>query len=130
MMRLVLSGAFDAFPGLKIVLGHYGEGLPFLMQRIDWAFERPHVKSDKGALVDLKKKPSQYLRENMMVSTSGNYLSAAFKCTREALGMDKIMLGTDYPYEDMNECLGFLESLGLSAAEKEMLYSGNAARLG
>ena len=130
MMRLVLSGAFDAFPGLKIVLGHYGEGLPFLMQRIDWAFERPHVKSDKGALVDLKKKPSQYLRENMMVSTSGNYLPAAFKCTREALGMDKIMLGTDYPYEDMNECLGFLENLGLSATEKEMLYSGNATRLG
>jgi predicted TIM-barrel fold metal-dependent hydrolase len=117
MMRLVLSGAF-------------GEGLPFLMQRIDWAFERPHVKTDKGALVDLKKKPSQYLHENMVVSTSGNYLPAAFKCTREALGMDKIMLGTDYPYEDMGECLGFLEGLGLSAEEKAMLYGRNAERMG
>lgn len=130
MMRLVLSGAFDAFPKLKIVLGHYGEGLPFLMQRIDWAFERPHVKSDKGALVALKKKPSEYLRDSMMVTTSGNYLPAAFKCTREALGMDKIMLGTDHPYEDMGECLDYLESLGLSAQEKDMLYGGNAARMG
>jgi predicted TIM-barrel fold metal-dependent hydrolase len=130
MMRLVLSGAFDAFPRLKIVLGHYGEGLPFLMQRIDWAFERPHVKSDKRALVTLKRKPSEYLRANMMVTTSGNYLPAAFRCTREALGMDKIMLGTDHPYEDMSECLGFLEGLGLSAEEKEMLFHGNAAQLG
>ena len=89
-----------------------------------------HVKRDKGALVTLKRKPSDYLRGNMMVTTSGNYLPAAFKCTREALGMDKIMLGTDHPYEDMGECLGFLEGLGLSAEEKEMLYSGNAEHLG
>jgi uncharacterized protein len=130
MMRLVLSGAFDAFPKLKIVLGHYGEGLPFLMQRIDWAFERPHVKSDKGALVPLKRKPSEYLHDNMVVSTSGNYLPAAFHCTREALGMDKIMLGTDYPYEDMNEAFAFLAGLGLSAEEKDMLFYRNAANLG
>lgn len=130
MMRLVLSGAFDAFPRLQIILGHYGEGLPFQMHRIDWAFRRPHVKSDKQALVALKKVPSQYLRDNMTVTTSGNYLPAAFKCTREALGMDKIMLGTDHPYEDMTECVEFLESLALSADEKTMLYSANAKRLG
>jgi predicted TIM-barrel fold metal-dependent hydrolase len=130
MMRLVLSGAFDAFPRLKVALGHYGEGLPFLMQRVDWAFERPHVKSDKGALVDIKKKPSEYLRENMVVSTSGNYSTAAFNCTREALGMDKILLGTDYPYEDMGEAMSFLEGLGLSGEEKDMLYGGNAEKLG
>jgi predicted TIM-barrel fold metal-dependent hydrolase len=129
MMRLVLSGVFDAFPELMIVLGHYGEGLPFLMQRIDWAYERPHVKTDKGALAPLAKKPSEYLRKNMVVSTSGNYLPAAFYCTRDALGMDKIMLGTDYPYEDMRECLGFLEGLGLSERERELLYHGNATLL-
>ena len=112
-----------------IVLGHYGEGLPFLMQRIDWAYERPHVKTDKSALMPLNKKPSEYLRDNMMVSTSGNYLPAAFRCTRDALGMDKIMLGTDYPYEDMGECLSFLENLGLTASEKELLYNGNATLL-
>ena len=125
----MLSGAFDAFPKLKIVLGHYGEGLPFGMQRIDWAYERPHVKNDKNALMPLERKPSEYLRDNMVVSTSGNYLPAAFKCTREALGMDKILLGTDYPYEDMNEAIAFLEGLGLTADEKAMLYGGNAKTL-
>lgn len=74
--------------------------------------------------------PSEYLRDNMLVTTSGNYLRAAFVCTREALGMQRILLGTDYPYEEMGDCLGFLEGLGLSAEEKEQLYFGNAAKLG
>ncbi|MFH0916394.1 MAG: amidohydrolase family protein [bacterium] len=131
MMRLVLSGAFDAFPRLKIILGHYGEGLPFLMQRIDHPFVRPHLKaSDPDVVPDLARVPSDYLRDNMVVTTSGNYLPAAFKCTREALGMDKILLGTDYPYEEMGDCMRFLEGLGMSEDEKTQLYSGNAAHLG
>lgn len=129
-MRLVLSGAFDAFPNLKVILGHLGEGLPFAMQRMDWAFERPHVKADKGAVVPLAKKPSQYFRDNFMVTTSGNYLPAAFRCTQDGLGMDHIMFGTDYPYEDLGECMPFLQSLGLSQAEEEALYEGNAGSLG
>ncbi|OFW60317.1 MAG: hypothetical protein A2133_10035 [Actinobacteria bacterium RBG_16_64_13] len=131
MMRLVLSGAFDAFPKLKVVLGHYGEGLPFLMQRIDHPFIRPHIKaSDPDAVPDLKRVPSDYLRDNMLVTTSGNYLPAAFKCTREALGMDKILLGTDYPYEEMHESMEYLRGLGLSAEEQTQLFYGNAAVLG
>jgi hypothetical protein len=131
MMRLVLSGAFDAFPKLKIMLGHYGEGLPFLMQRIDHPFVRPHIKAaDPEAVPDLKRLPSHYLRDNMLMTTSGNYLPAAFRCTREALGLEKILLGTDYPYEEMTECMAFLEGLGLKEEEKAMLYHGNAAGLG
>lgn len=131
MMRLVLSGAFDAFPGLKIMLGHYGEALPFLNQRIDHPFVRPHIKAaDPDAVPALKKVPSEYLRDNMRVTTSGNYFAGAFNCTRDALGMDKILLGTDYPYEEMTESIAFLESLGMTAGEKALLYHDNAAELG
>jgi hypothetical protein len=129
-MRLVLSGVFDAFPKLKLVLGHLGEGLPFHMQRMNWAFERPHAKADKGAVVSLRQKPSDYLHSSLMVTTSGNYLPAAFWCTYEALGMEKIMLGTDYPYEDLDECFAFLDCLCLSAEEEALLYEGNALRMG
>ena len=66
----------------------------------------------------------------MWVSTSGNYLPAAFKCTREALGMDRILLGTDHPYDSMAECQGFLDSLGLTDEEEALLYNKNAAALG
>lgn len=131
MMRLVLSGVFDAFPKLKIILGHYGEGLSFLMQRVDHAFVRPHIKaSDPDAVPPLKQVPSHYLRNNMLVTTSGNYLPAAFKATREALGIGVIMLGTDYPFEEMDESLRFLEGMPMSADEKERVYHRNAAGLG
>jgi predicted TIM-barrel fold metal-dependent hydrolase len=131
MMRLVLSGAFDAFPKLKIILGHYGEGLPFLMQRVDHPFVRPHIKAaDPEVVPDLGRVPSAYLRDNMAITTSGNYLPAAFECARTALGMDKILLGTDYPYEEMGEAMGFLEGLGMTDDEKGQLYHSNASALG
>jgi hypothetical protein len=131
MMRLILSGAFDAFPKLRVILGHYGEGLPFLMQRIDHPFVRPHLRaSDPEVVPDLKRVPSDYLRDNMLVTTSGNYLPAAFACTREALGIEKILLGTDYPYEEMDECIRFLQSLPMPEEERVQLYCENAAGLG
>ena len=130
MVRLILSGAFDAFPKLQIILGHYGEALPFSMQRIDHPFVRPYIKADGAAVPDLKFKPSHYLRHNVWVSTSGNYLAAAFNCTRDTLGMERIVLGTDHPYEFMHECMDFLAGLPLTAEERTQLYSTNGAALG
>ncbi len=130
MFRLVLSGAFDAYPNLKVVLGHYGEGLPFILDRIDFAANFAHVAADSGAFVPLKRKPSEYLRENMWVSTSCNYLPGAFACSWNDLGKEHVVFGSDYPYGKMDECLAFLEGRGLSDAEKEMLYEKNAAALG
>jgi predicted TIM-barrel fold metal-dependent hydrolase len=130
MMRLILSGVFDTFPNLKIILGHLGEGLPFVLQRIDFPYVRPHFKNDPGARPDLNRKPSEYLRHNMWVTTSGNYLQPAFMCTKEVLGIDRILLSTDYPYEDAGECMQFLDSLPLSATEKEKIYHQNARAFG
>ena len=127
MMRLIYSGIFDKCPELKIILGHLGEGLPFIFERINWAWERPF---DPAARPVLAKKPSDYLKENVFVTTSGNYYEPAFRCTREALGIDRILLGTDYPYEDSKECIDFIESLPISEAEKELVYFKNAVQLG
>jgi uncharacterized protein len=130
MMRLVASGALDAFPDLKIIVGHYGEALPFLVQRMDFPYVHAYHQADQGSTVQLKRKPSDYLKSNMWVSTSGNYLPAAFACTRDALGMERIVLGTDHPYESMVDCMSFLESLALSPDDKAKLYWQNAASLG
>jgi predicted TIM-barrel fold metal-dependent hydrolase len=127
MMRLIYSGAFDTCPGLKIILGHLGEALPFLFKRIDWAYVRPF---DPAARPKLSRKPSEYLKDNVFVTTSGNYYAPAFMCTHEALGVENILLGTDYPYEDPEECIEFIEGLPLPQAEKEAIYSVNARRLG
>jgi predicted TIM-barrel fold metal-dependent hydrolase len=127
MMRLIYSGVFDRFPDLTIILGHLGEGLPFIRNRIDWAYVRPF---DPAARPTLSKKPSEYLKDNVFVTTSGNYYQPAFMCTYEALGIDKILLGTDYPYEDPEECIQFLEGLPLSQEDKDKIYSINAGELG
>ncbi len=130
MMRLVLSGVFDAFPRLIVILGHFGEALPFLLARVDRAFLQYHVPKGSSSVPALLERPSFYLARNMYVTTSGNFLAAAFKCTREALGMERIMLGSDYPFEDTVESGEFLDALGLSPEEERSLYEENATRLG
>ncbi|MDB9822582.1 amidohydrolase family protein [Deltaproteobacteria bacterium] len=127
MMRLIYSGLFDRCPGLKIILGHLGETLPFLFKRIDWAYVRPF---DPAARPDLTRKPSEYLKNNVFITTSGNYYEPAFMCAREALGIDRILLGTDYPYEDSDECIEFVDGLSISSEEKAKIYFENAKQLG
>jgi predicted TIM-barrel fold metal-dependent hydrolase len=127
MMRLIYSGLFDKHPRLKFILGHLGEGLPFILKRVDWAYVRPF---DPAARPKIAKKPSEYLKSNVYVTTSGNYFKPAFVCTREAMGIDRILLGTDYPYEDSDECIQFIEDLPLSEEERDKIYYKNAAQLG
>jgi predicted TIM-barrel fold metal-dependent hydrolase len=127
MIRLILSGVFDRYPRLKIMLGHYGEALPFLLTRLDWAYERP---SDLTNRPKLDKKPSEYLKENVFVTTSGNFFEPAFMCTLQALGIDRIFLGTDYPYEEMTESVQFLDGLPISSEERAMIYQLNANKIG
>jgi uncharacterized protein len=126
MMRLIYSGVFDRYPGLKVILGHLGEGLPFLLQRMDFAYVRPWF--DPDARPDLERMPSGYLKENVFVTTSGNYLPAAFMCAYEALGIERILLATDYPYEDSNECVQFLEGLPITQEDRDKIYSRNAGQ--
>jgi predicted TIM-barrel fold metal-dependent hydrolase len=130
VMRLIIGGVFDVFPKLKVILGHYGEGLPFLMDRVNRPYEQGLVHTDPAVAPVLRKMPADYLRENMVVSTSGNYSTDAFVCTKSALGLGRMVLGTDYPYESMRACMDFLESQVLSPSEREQLYSGSSRALG
>jgi predicted TIM-barrel fold metal-dependent hydrolase len=70
------------------------------------------------------------LRENVYVTTSGNYFKGAFLCTYEALGIDRILLSVDYPYEDADACIRFIEGLPISQGEREKIYYQNAQRIG
>jgi predicted TIM-barrel fold metal-dependent hydrolase len=122
-LRLVFGGVFDAFPDFKLVLGHLGEGLPFWIHRLD-----DHAKLS-AAQRGLKKTPAQYLRENLVVTTSGNFYTPAFLCTVMALGIDNVMFSVDWPYESNLVGAAWLETLPLSAADKEKLAHLNAERI-
>lgn len=125
IMRLIYSGLFDRYPKLKIILGHLGEGLPFWLQRLDfywlkkWVQERPTIE----------KKPSEYLKTNFTITTSGMFFQPAFICSYLALGADRIAFAVDYPYEDTEEALQFMKEAPICDSDKEKICHLNAERL-
>lgn len=129
-LRMIVRGVFDEFPKLKIIMGHYGEAFPFLVDRVNRAYMQKHSVPNPEIGPGSKEWAEHYVRNNLWVTTSGNFLPAAFACSRDGLGMDRICLGTDFPYENMVPSMEFLESLSLSEEEETMLYETNAKGLG
>jgi 5-carboxyvanillate decarboxylase len=122
-MRLICSGVFDEFPDLKIILGHLGEALPFWITRIDM----PLMVQMLGGKI--KKKPSQYLRDNFMVTTSGMFYQPALLCTLLSLGAGSILFAVDHPFEPNAEAVQFMELAPISERDKEKICHLNAERL-
>ena len=122
-LRLIFAGVFDTFPRLQFILGHLGEGIPFFLDRLE---DHTH---DAVRRRGLKKSAAQVMRENVYVTTSGNFSTAAFQCTRDVLGLDRIIFSVDWPYESNKIGVDFLNHLPLAPAEKEKLAHGNATRL-
>ena len=129
-MRMIVRGVFDEYPDLKIIMGHLGEGLPFLVDRVNRAWMQKHETPNPGFGPGPKEVAGYYLKKNLWVTTSGNYLPAALYCTRDSIGMYKILLGTDFPYEDMKDCMDYLRSVQLTSDEAYALFEGNAKALG
>jgi predicted TIM-barrel fold metal-dependent hydrolase len=114
---------FDAYPRLKIILGHLGEGLPFAMHRLNthtWA-----AAQRRG----LKKQPIEYLRDNLVVTVSGNWFEPAFVCTLLALGADNILFAADWPYESNKTAMEFLRKISVSDQDRAKIAHLNAERL-
>lgn len=129
-MRLILSGAFERFPGLKIILGHLGESLPFWLWRLDSRFEEEQSDSASADFYkDFKKTPSQCFKDNFYVSMSGMYWLPVLQFVCTALGADRIMFAADYPYENMKEAARFMETVQLNQLDKEKMSHLNAEKL-
>jgi 2,3-dihydroxybenzoate decarboxylase len=104
-LRLVFGGLFDRFPRAKLVLGHLGETLPYLLWRFDSRAKLYGVK--------LAKPPSQYIKENIVVTTSGMCSAEPLTCAMSALGSDRVMFAADYPFESSEEAAHFIDSVPL-----------------
>jgi predicted TIM-barrel fold metal-dependent hydrolase len=119
-IRLVLSGVFDAYPGVKIILGHMGEGLPFLLWRINHALSRPGNRP-----VSFRERFSQHF----YITTSGNFSTPALLCSMMELGVDRILFSVDWPFVQNTPGTKWMNELQLSAEDKAKILSGNAKRL-
>jgi 2,3-dihydroxybenzoate decarboxylase len=122
-LRLVFAGVFDAYPKLKIILGHLGECLPFAMQRMN-----DHTAA-AARRRGLKKEPPQYLEDNMVVTTRGNWSEPAFVCALLALGADSILFAVDWPFEPNTTAMDFLNRMPISDLDREKIAHLNAERL-
>lgn len=123
-MRLIVAGVFDRFPTLKIVLGHMGEALPYWLYRIDYMYKAYTRGQGK-----LKKLPSQYVKDNFLITTSGMNTQAVLKYCNEVLGPDNIMFAIDYPYQESVEAANFMNTAPLPQDECEKIAHGNAEKV-
>ncbi len=122
-LRLVFAGLFDAYPRLKMILGHLGEGLPFGIHRLN---DHSHQSAARRGL---KKTPAQYLRENLVVTTSGNFFTPAFLCTVMAVGIDNVLFSVDWPYESNRSAAEWFKHLQLADGDLEKIAHLNAERI-
>jgi 5-carboxyvanillate decarboxylase len=127
IIRLIGNGVFDQFPRLRLVIGHMGEGLPFCLDRIDnryfWEHEMAAIPPK------LKRKPSDYIRDNIVVTTSGMNFSTPLLATIQALGIDNVLFAADYPFETVRESVDAIDNVALADRDKEKIYSLNAKRV-
>lgn len=123
-LRLIMSGLFERFPTLRIVLGHLGETIPFFLRRIDFVYLRT-----PEALPKIRKRPSEYFLENFYVDTAGVLHEPALQCAYDTLDHKKILFATDYPLEDAARGKAFIANSKIPEDDKERIYGSNAAGL-
>lgn len=123
-LRLVFSGTFDRFPGARLVLGHLGETLPYLMWRLNSRWEI----SNRGTKT-LELLPSEYFKRNIWVTTSGMCADAPLRCAIDMMGVDRVLFSVDYPFEQAEEAGNWIEAAPLDDSERLQICRDNAFKL-
>lgn len=129
ILRIIFAGVFDRFPNLQMVAGHLGEGLPFWLYRVDFMHGRMIQTRRYGGVKPLKRAPSDYLRENFHVTTSGMAWEPAIRHAQCVLGVDRVLYAMDYPYQFVPDEVQVTDGLPCSEADKKKLYQLNAERV-
>jgi uncharacterized protein len=120
-LRLVLSGVFDQFPRLKVILGHLGEGIPFNLARAEDVMG--------GFTRNLNRSITEYFLTNFYVTTSGYFTFPPLLCTMLVFGVDRIIFSVDYPYSDNKAARDFFDAMPLAAEDKEKIAHANVEAL-
>ncbi len=123
-LALITEGVFDRFPKLKIVIGHGGEGIPYMLYRIDY-----WEKRKKPFMPKLKMLPSDYMRRNVWITTSGMPWGPAIRMAQSVLGVDRVMYAMDYPYEFVIDEVTMTDDIPMSDADKKKFFQTNAETL-
>ncbi len=121
VIRLMLSGAFDRHRDLQVISGHWGEMVPFYLQRMDDAMP--------ADLTGLSRTLTDTYRQHVYVTPSGMLNLPHFTFIRDVLGIDRMMFSVDYPYLTNTGARRFLQTLPINDDEKAKFAHRNAEDL-
>lgn len=122
ILRLIVSGTLDKYPELKIIIGHMGEMLPMMMERIEQMFGVNRAAVNQRSVI-------QTLKDQVFITTSGIFTQPPLQLAIDTFGIDNIMFSVDYPFSTNEQGKTFLDGMNLSAGDKLKIASGNADRL-
>jgi len=121
VVRMLLAGVFDRHPRLQVISGHWGEMVPFFLQRLEDAIPQEASR--------LKRPIVQTYREHVYVSPSGMLTLPHFQFIHALMGAERILYSVDYPYQSLDGARAFLDALPIADADKALIAHGNAQRL-
>lgn len=120
VLRLIVAGVFEQFPGLQLIIGHMGEALPFMLAR----------SSGKLSMARAIDRPlEQYVAQNLYFTTSGMFTVPPLLCLLMVAGADRVMFAIDYPISANEQGTQFLAAAPISTIDREKIAHGNAERL-
>jgi predicted TIM-barrel fold metal-dependent hydrolase len=137
MARFVFSGLFDRHPNLKIITHHMGGMVPYFEGRVGYGWDQLGARTSdvdySGVLKSMQKRPVDYFKQ-FYADTALFGAGPATRCGLDFFGVDKVLFATDMPFDPKpglyaRETIKVIEGLGLSAADKEKIYRGNAEKL-
>lgn len=131
VIRMIMGGVFDAFPTLKIVLGHLGEAIPFWLDRLDNRYQNIVRRGglEPLGMKQLSRLPSDYFKTNFHITTSGMMSNPPLEFCLGLFGEDRIMFAIDYPYEQTAEAVPFIRQAPLSPSAMRKITHENAENL-
>ncbi|AUA08079.1 amidohydrolase family protein [Streptomyces sp. SID8382] len=120
-LRMIIGGVFDRFPGLQLVLGHWGEVVLFYLDRI--------AAMDK--LTDLRRPIAEYFRSNIFITPGGISSHKYLRWSLETVGIERIMYASDYPFnrEHTGSARHFLETAPIGGADRKRIAYRNWEKL-
>ena len=129
VLRIIVSGAFDRFPKLKVMFGHVGESLPFSLYRIDYMHRASQTSGRYADMPALKQKPSDYFRQNLYCTNPGVAWTPPIKFMQEVMGADRVLYAMDYPYQYVVEEVPTLDAADMTPEVKMQFFQTNAERV-
>ena len=128
-LRLVVSGLFDRFPKLNIILGHCGEALPYWLYRIDYMHGHISKTGRHPNVQPLKRRAWDYLIDNFYYTSSGVGWAPPVKFVQEVIGVDRMMYAMDYPWQYVPEEVGVFDHMDVPEASKKAFYEDVARKV-